>query len=251
MRFTMAMILLASCAAQPPESSTRAVTTTTPQARTTLSAEPSPSMLADEQPASAAPPASPPDERFVPALRQAAASYRGWGRVDERPNLAPTLCRMPRPEDYGAPSQVRLSKALASLHGQKLYYLWASSKRQYLDLARLGKVPVGFAIVKESFAASDEPPAGEPQQISFSLESPPPPITSLDTPHGRRYTGASTGLYIMTKVADGDADGTDEGWVYGTIAPDGTVTSGGRVEHCMGCHEHTDHDRLFGLRPAS
>jgi hypothetical protein len=41
--------------------------------------------------------------------------------------------------------------------------------------------------------------------------------------------------------------GTDEGWVYGTIAPDGTITSSGRVRACMSCHVDAPHDRWFGL----
>jgi hypothetical protein len=41
------------------------------------------------------------------------------------------------------------------------------------------------------------------------------------------------------------------GWVYGTVAPDGTVTSAGRVASCMGCHTPSaKHERLFGLPPA-
>jgi hypothetical protein len=55
------------------------------------------------------------------------------------------------------------------------------------------------------------------------------------------------GLFIMTKLKP-DAPGTDEGWVYGTVAPDGkTVTSAGRVESCMNCHRDAKHDRLFGF----
>ena len=52
----------------------------------------------------------------------------------------------------------------------------------------------------------------------------------------------------MTKV--GAKDGADDGWVYGTVAVDGSVTSAGRVASCMGCHdESATHERLFGLAP--
>jgi hypothetical protein len=41
---------------------------------------------------------------------------------------------------------------------------------------------------------------------------------------------------------------TDDGWVYGTLTPDGkTVTGVGRLENCMGCHQKAPHGRLFGL----
>jgi hypothetical protein len=53
----------------------------------------------------------------------------------------------------------------------------------------------------------------------------------------------------MVKV--GDEPGSDAGWIYGTVAPDGTVTSAGRVANCMGCHtSDARRERLFGLPPA-
>ena len=41
-------------------------------------------------------------------------------------------------------------------------------------------------------------------------------------------------------------DGTDAGWIYGTIV-DGKVNTAGTVARCAGCHEHAHHERLFGL----
>jgi hypothetical protein len=182
------------------------------------------------------------DARFVDEIAKAAASYKPWGRIDERPNIAPGLCRMPRPEDYGMASQVRQSQAPDGPHGTKLYYLWAS-QRAY---AVLPKVPLdeGFTIVKESFAATTVAPTAG---IVASLGGVPPPVRWLETDHGTLYTGAPVGLYVMKKV--GTAEGTDEGWIYGTVAPTGEVTSAGRVESCMGCHEAAPHGRLFGLQP--
>ena len=51
----------------------------------------------------------------------------------------------------------------------------------------------------------------------------------------------------MAKLAP-ETPGTDEGWIYGTVAPDGTVTSAGLVESCMECHDSAPHERLFGVR---
>lgn len=184
------------------------------------------------------------DARFVAAIAAAAADYRSWGRVDERPNIAPQLCRQPLPQDYGAPSHVRLSQVPDGPHGTKLYYLWASRRDDYLGLTETatGTLPDGFAIVKESFAATPTPPTTQPVNGTD-----PPPIRYLETAHGKQYTGAASGLFVMTKVAAGD--GTDDGWVYGTVSPAGEVTSAGRVETCMGCHEAAPHGRLFGLQP--
>lgn len=55
------------------------------------------------------------------------------------------------------------------------------------------------------------------------------------------------GLFIMFKL-DPQTPGTDRGWVYGTVTADGKeVTSAGRVQACMRCHQKAPHDRLFEL----
>jgi NADPH:quinone reductase-like Zn-dependent oxidoreductase len=105
-------------------------------------------------------------------------------------------------------AQLRTSAAEDGPHATKVYYLYASDRDAYLRAA----APVGFRIVKEAFAA----PAGAP-----------------------------AGLFVMAKVGTPDSDA---GWIYGTTAPDGSVTSAGRVTACIGCHEHAPRDRLFGLR---
>jgi hypothetical protein len=195
-----------------------------------------------------------PDARHVDAIRTAATAYKKWHRVDERPNLAPVLCRSPLPSDYGAPSHVRMSAADDAPHGRKLYYLWASDKKLYLDSK--SALPVGFTIVKESFdaVASKEPhaaPAQEPDEpLDLGRLGTRRPIDWMVTDKGERLTtGKRKDLYVMTKV--GDQAGSDAGWIYGTVAPDGTVTSAGRVANCMGCHvESATHERLFGLPAA-
>jgi hypothetical protein len=51
----------------------------------------------------------------------------------------------------------------------------------------------------------------------------------------------------MFKV-DPKTKDTDNGWVYGTVTADGKkVTSSGKVESCMKCHQDAPHDRVFGL----
>ena len=178
------------------------------------------------------------DARFVTAIRAAAKPYQTWGRVDERPNIAPMMCDMPRPEHYGSKGQVRMSEAEESPHGKKLYYLWASDRAAYLKT----EVAAGFTIVKESFAAVPSKRAANPPPEKM-LES--PLHDTVELAGKRLTTGAAKGLYVMTKVG---GEGTDDGWIYGTITSAGVVTSAGRVATCMGCHEDAPHGRLFGLK---
>ncbi|HEX4416295.1 MAG TPA: hypothetical protein VH165_00275 [Kofleriaceae bacterium] len=189
-----------------------------------------------------------PDPRQVAAIHAAGEAYPKWRRVDERPNLAPLLCRMPLPEDWGTPSHVRRSKADAAPHGRKLYYARASDRDVYLNAE--AKIPVGFTIVKESFeAVRSTVQHAPPNPHSESLEL--PPIDWMITEKGEQLTtGKPTELFVMTKIADGDAPGSDAGWIYGAISPDGTVQNAGPIESCMHCHAAAHHERLFGLPAA-
>jgi hypothetical protein len=188
------------------------------------------------------------DARHVDAIRAAAKGYATWGRVDERPNIAPGLCAAPRPQDYGAPARVRRSEADDAPHGKKLYFLYASEPRRYLD--KDAALPVGFSIVKESFAAVPTKDAPAPEvRDTLSTGVPPPVTTVVDDDGTRLKLGARKDLFVMVKVGE-DVQGSDGGWIYGTVAPDGTVTSAGRVATCMGCHdEAAAREKLFGLRP--
>jgi hypothetical protein len=192
------------------------------------------------------------DARHVDAIRDAVKVYATWGRVDEHPNVAPGMCAMPRPEDYGVAARARRSEADDAPHGKKLYYLYASQKWPYLDAKRT-ELPIGFAIVKESFAAvpTDEAPAREYKgRDDGRYGAIPPAIATLVDADGKRLKiGKPMGQYVMVKV--GKKPGTDDGWIYGTVDPDGTVTSAGRVASCMSCHDEAGkREKLFGLRPA-
>jgi hypothetical protein len=206
---------------------------------------------ADAPPAAATPPpddAALLDPRFHDAIRSAASGYPAWGRVDEHPRLGIYGCKSPVGAVLGGtPSRVRLSRAAdGSPHGEKLYHLWATDRAGY---HANDPIAIGFAIVKESFHAdsvTDSPPATE--ALPAVPDSVPTPICTLEIGGRRLRAGAPTGLFIMAKAGAADAPGTDLGWIYGTTAPDGTVTSAGRVASCMRCHERATHERLFGLR---
>jgi hypothetical protein len=206
---------------------------------------------------------APIDPRFTEVLLTAARDYQNWTRVDEYPNLAPMLCREPSGLDYGFPSHARLSGADESQHGRKLYYLYAGHGRHdarhyYLSLGSpdAQPIPTGFAIVKQSWVAvPSEPPANpapelpEGMELSISTNAP-APITWVEHEGQRLQTGEQAELFVMAKLGAADMPGTDAGWIYGTLTPDGqTVTSAGLVQRCMDCHDAAPHDRLFGLQP--
>jgi hypothetical protein len=175
------------------------------------------------------------------AIRTAASHYRDYGRVDEHPNVAPILCDAPRRADqYGVASHVRATTAHG---GNKLYYLWSTDRVAYTRPKT--EIPVGFTIVKESFAAV--PATRANVERTGEAGKAPPPIATI-TDHGELLTtGERKDLFVMIKV--GAVAGSDAGWIYGTVAPSGEVTSSGRVATCMHCHDsEATHDRLFGLR---
>ncbi len=121
----------------------------------------------------------------------------------------------------------------------------------------MAEEPVGQVVVKEAWVPEEvrdgERPAGPgdmrrklkvrrggqwvEEEVAFD------PYVRRDSQLYRAKEKA--GLFILFK-ADPEAPGTDEGWVYGTVTPDGKqVTSAGRVESCMSCHRDAPHDRLF------
>jgi hypothetical protein len=169
-------------------------------------------------------------ERFHDQLRDVAKGYAKFGRVDPTGRWAPTYCRAPRP----APS-ISASKD-ATTHGQKLYFLFVKQREAYLQLSDKPNA-VGQVLVKESWA---------PEEVKD--EKTPSEFESVAGKDGKLFRpGKKNELFIMLKL-DPKTPDTDEGWVYGTVTPDGkTVTSAGRVESCMSCHKDTKHDRLFGL----
>jgi hypothetical protein len=206
-------------------------------------------------------PIEPIDPQFTETLRSAATSYREWGRVDERPNLAPVLCRAPSGIDYGFPSHARLSEADAAQHGHKLYYLFAglighSASELYggLGTPAAQAIPVGLTVVKQSWAAvpSSRPVAKEPVPIGEVLDmsmDAPAPINWVEHDGQRLEVGEQAELFVMAKVGEPGMPDTDAGWIYGTLSADGkTVTSAGLVQRCMDCHEAAEHERLFGLQ---
>jgi hypothetical protein len=217
-----------------------------------------------ENSAAPAPVPAPTEPRFHAELKKIAGEYLSYGRVDDEMRWAPYLCRMPMP---GTP---RLSGSKdEKTHGQKLYSLFVKNRFAYLVLDPARPIPVGQAIVKQSWIPEDvtekrkdlkgQPP-GDRVPFQEVVRTPPkdgkkafPDQVDHFWPYARKgdkvfKAAKQADLFIMMKL-DPQTLGTDNGWVYGTVTPDGkTVTSAGRVESCMKCHQETKTDRLFGLR---
>jgi hypothetical protein len=171
------------------------------------------------------------DARFHPLLLAAAKAYEGYGKVDDALRFAPTLCMAPPPQ----PVRLSASKDTGT-HGQKLYYLYAWDAASYLksskkDWKKSWQTPPSY----------DQKPA---EQVLVKQSWTRAPATKESE---ALAVGEMKDLFLMIKLAE-KTEGTDKGWVYGTVTADGKrVTSSGRVASCMACHETAGDGRLFGL----
>ena len=173
------------------------------------------------------------DERFVPLIRAAAAEYLGFERVTGDVKTAPTDCRLP--------PKVVLRSAAEKEHGKKLYLLFAR-QAEGLEYVKKGEpAAAGQTLVKESWQSVPGWQTAETEASGRHGR-----LELVDGEHVA-HAGASAGLFVMHKLA-ADTPGTDQGWVYGTVDPSGTVTSAGVVASCVRCHQDATEDRRFGLR---
>lgn len=190
------------------------------------------------------------DARFAPLIASAFRDYKAWGRVDDELRWAPWLCRLP------LPGRARMSAAEDGGHARKLYSVFARHRDRYPLVQGEAPVsqPVGQVLVKESYhpelVENGAPELPEPQPSTPDGASGTPDHFDPYLRDGDRVYRASrfAGAYVVLKVAP-ETPGTDAGWVYGTVTPEGEVTSAGRVASCMGCHVSARHERVFGIAP--
>lgn len=197
-------------------------------------------------------PAEPLDDENNPAfhaqLQEIARTYASLPTVDGSSQAewsrAMGLCRMPiEGLDYRV-GQVRFSFSKdPATHGDKLYFLHAKDRNAYLKPPASGS-PVGQFIVKESWEPKEIEAEAVRYQCVRELKSiGKNPVALKD---GKTYLASHmTGLFILAKL-DPKTEGTDNGWIYGTVTPEGTVTASGRVGYCMRCHASKP-DRLYGM----
>lgn len=179
------------------------------------------------------------DSALRAKLLDVATNYKQYEQADGRKRMAPVLCAAPLPPI----ADRRLSRSEdEGTHGKKLYTLYAAKidaiTRTYTGEARFaGKQEplTDQVIVKESWLAV---PADKDDR----------PFDTVAAPDGKRYKAGARGpLFVMFQTDPKDPN-SDEGWVYGTLTPDGKKITGiGRLENCMSCHQKAPHGRLFGL----
>jgi hypothetical protein len=206
------------------------------------------------QQTSAAPEKPKPDDPFNERLLEIAKNYVSYGRVDDDMRWAPTACR---PSNDLKPGVAHFSASKdEGTHGRKLYSLFAKNGRTYKAPDKDKPVEVGQVVVKESWVPEEVTDPKQKHEIIVRKQEGKAGRATELTDHflpyaekdGKTYHAAKQSeLFIMFKMDPKTAD-TDEGWVYGTVTADGKkVTSAGKVESCMKCHQKASHDRLFGM----
>jgi hypothetical protein len=191
------------------------------------------------------------DRPFNDRLLEIAKTYKDYGRVDDEARWAPAFCRMPKP------AVARFSDSTDDLtHGRKLYSLLAKNRNAYLTVGKENPSAVGQVVVKESWVPEEVTDPTAPRDVVMDRKEKAPNLKDdhflpYATKDGKTCRASKpAGLYIMYKL-DPTTPDTDEGWVYGTVTPDGKkVTAAGKLESCMKCHQEAPYDRLFGLAPA-
>ncbi len=191
---------------------------------------------------------TPSGERPQPSKRQLedqllaiGQEYLTYSLVDSQANWAPAFCApLPPP-----PAAQRSQGDDPATHGDKLYYLLARYPTAY-ERAANQESPIGQVVVKEAWTSV---PASGPTQPEYGKHASGVEVRPFAIRDGKyHHAGEIWALFVMVKT-DPQTPGTDAGWLYGTLTPDGQqVTSAGKLANCMGCHTSGTKDRLFGPR---
>lgn len=166
---------------------------------------------------------------FAKQVLDAARGYQNLALLTSMWHLAPGMCRAASDTEFMQMSQT----GETTPHGRKLYHLWVKDVDLYSTHPEQGSL-IGQTLVKESFEAIEPEATDDFTQYAH-------------TPEGNFKPGARRELFVMLKL-DSSTPGTDEGWVYGTVAPDLSRTlQSGRIQSCMECHTKRP-SRMFGLK---
>jgi hypothetical protein len=192
------------------------------------------------------------EETFRKRLLEIASKYKTYNQVDDVYRFTGVPCT----DGFGGQTyKANVSRSDdESTHGRKLYQLYAANYDEFIDLISDKNVTgvkkegkTDQVIVKESWACKEITRDAYFDAIQKTATRK-LAISNRFKEDEKYYESTRQGpLFIMFQT-DPTTPGTDEGWVYGTVTPDGkTVTGVGRLENCMNCHQKAPHGRLFGL----
>ena len=198
-------------------------------------------------------PIEPQPPAFEAEVQEALAGWQEWPVVGDYLRWAVTDCRIP------PPPRVQQSQSRdEGTHGQKLYVLRSSHSSEYLDLWSSDQVtPIGQTLVKQTWipiemegvVTADPLPRFPPGMSDGSGEDPWEGFHRELIEEGRGWrTGDPGPVFFMHKLAPG-TPGTDYGWVYGSMSPEGHMYEVGAIASCMLCHNGAGtRNRQFGPR---
>lgn len=226
------------------------------------------------------------DARFHADLLSVAKGYEWMHRADGV-WWSPVSCAGP------PPNPAWMSRASSGRHGRKLYTVFVEDYEVYVGRPSKRVKPVAAEPPPDAAGATGPSTAPAAVESRVALRIGPDfdrfpqvvvkeawtPIRSEDhaancpntgmhylvpvMANGVQYKACQpASLFVIYRVPDGaDTEGTDDGWVYGTVQDDGrvpgapgesrpapVVTSAGRVASCMRCHARAPMGRLFGPR---
>lgn len=200
----------------------------------------------------------PHEYRFLPTkssefkthLLEIAKNYESYGRFDKRMNWAPRMCAPVKRSslDYSSSDD-------PDTHGGKLYSVFAFPRAVFASgaLSSGMRIAPGQIVVKEAWFSRELPEhAGTlPSLIRHVKSWDGTTVRDEYVPYarknGRLYAAAAkAALFILFKL-DPTTPDTDEGWVYGTVTADSkSISSVGKLQACMSCHDTAPYDHLFG-----
>lgn len=197
------------------------------------------------EPIAVAPEPNPPAEvPFAALVREVAASFSTWGLVDAQFHWAPGSCAVPV-----AGVQHLSTAGAAAGHGEKVFRLHALDAMAYWKATdTTTRLPKSFGSVAQLTSRRDV------LQVLVKESFAPRPLGAQSRDgmmraarNGDSFFGAGDpiGLFVMAQLRDAP-EGTDEGWIYATVAPTGEVTAAGVIAACRDCHAQQA-DRVFGM----
>lgn len=185
-----------------------------------------------------------------------ASEYGQWERATDYLHWSPASCRA-----WPIPAEGELAESASDdegTHGRKVYRLYARDLWGYFEsVPWWGSVDqretrranrVGQVLVKEAWhpvlVERVEPDEAGVVRLPVGHET----VEGLVYGDGAWYEqGEQADLFVMYRMPR-ETPGTDEGWVYGVVAPGELpeILNFGLIGSCIECHQASANDRILG-----